>query len=267
MKDYYVYVYIDPRNFEEFYFGKGTGSRKLAHLKDDSDSEKTRRIRAIRSEGLEPIIKVIARGLSQHEALLVEKTLLWKLGKNLTNISSGHYSENFRPHDSMHLDLPGFDFSNGIYYYNIGEGIHRNWDDYRRYSFISAGQGKQWADSIKSFSKGDVIAAYLKRRGFVGIGIVTEEAQPIRLVNINGVPLLSLEKVAPRMDDNVASDDLCEWAAKVVWKVAVDRSKAKWQPKSGLFTTQLVKASLVNQPKTIKYLEAEFGVDLRKLAE
>ncbi len=26
MNDYYVYVYIDPRNFEEFYFGKGRGS-------------------------------------------------------------------------------------------------------------------------------------------------------------------------------------------------------------------------------------------------
>ena len=28
MNDYYVYVYIDPRNYEEFYFGKGRGSRK-----------------------------------------------------------------------------------------------------------------------------------------------------------------------------------------------------------------------------------------------
>jgi hypothetical protein len=26
--DYYVYVYIDPRNFEEFYYGKGRGNRK-----------------------------------------------------------------------------------------------------------------------------------------------------------------------------------------------------------------------------------------------
>ena len=26
--DYYVYVYIDPRNHEEFYYGKGKGSRQ-----------------------------------------------------------------------------------------------------------------------------------------------------------------------------------------------------------------------------------------------
>jgi len=28
MNNYYVYVYIDPRNHEEFYYGKGKGSRK-----------------------------------------------------------------------------------------------------------------------------------------------------------------------------------------------------------------------------------------------
>ena len=79
-------------------------------------SEKSRRIKAIKKEGLEPIIRVIARNLSEHDALLVEKTLLWKLGKQLTNISSGHYAENFRPHDSLHKHLSGFDFQNGLYY-------------------------------------------------------------------------------------------------------------------------------------------------------
>ena len=34
--EFYVYVYIDPRNFEEFYYGKGKGNRKVAHLSDDS---------------------------------------------------------------------------------------------------------------------------------------------------------------------------------------------------------------------------------------
>ena len=72
MTDYYVHVYIDPRNFEEFYFGKGRGSRKDAHLSDTSDSEKAKRIAAIEAAGLKPIIRVIARDLSEHDALLVE---------------------------------------------------------------------------------------------------------------------------------------------------------------------------------------------------
>jgi hypothetical protein len=47
MNNFYVYVYIDPRNFEEFYYGKGKGWRKEAHLWDTSSSEKTKRIKAI----------------------------------------------------------------------------------------------------------------------------------------------------------------------------------------------------------------------------
>ncbi len=49
---YYVYVYIDPRNFEEFYYGQGSGSRKDAHLDDTSDSAKATRIAEIKQEGL-----------------------------------------------------------------------------------------------------------------------------------------------------------------------------------------------------------------------
>ena len=75
MSDYYVYVYIDPRNNEEFYYGKGKNSRKDAHLDDTSDSPKTNQISDIKREGLNPIIRVIARVLSGEEALLVEKTL------------------------------------------------------------------------------------------------------------------------------------------------------------------------------------------------
>jgi uncharacterized protein len=74
MSEYYVYVYIDPRNFEEFYFGKGKGSRKDAHLMDATDNEKTQRIQAIHEAGEEPIIRVIARDLSEHDAFLIEKT-------------------------------------------------------------------------------------------------------------------------------------------------------------------------------------------------
>src|ERR1700722_16016885 len=119
MDSSYVYVYIDPRNYEEFYYGKGKGSRKEAHLAEESDSEKSRRISLIKKAGLEPIIRVIARNLSEHDALLVEKTLLWKLGRQLTNVSSGHYASNFRPHDTLHAQLSGFDFHSGLYYYNV----------------------------------------------------------------------------------------------------------------------------------------------------
>lgn len=265
MNSFYVYVYIDPRNFEEFYFGKGRGSRKDAHLSDTSDSEKARRIAAIHKAGLKPIIRVIARDLSEHDALLIEKTLLWKLGRQLTNVSSGHYAENFRPHNTLHIDLSGFDYQCGVYYYNVGEGPHRNWDDYMAFGFISAGQGIRWRDAMLGLEKGDVIAAYLKNHGFVGIGCVTECAKPIRDVTIKGKPLLSYPLHCPNMADNAESDDLCEYVATVKWAAAVERNQAKWKPKDGLYTTTHVRASLDGQPHTIAFLEREFSVKVREL--
>ncbi|MGH7250148.1 MAG: LEM-3-like GIY-YIG domain-containing protein, partial [Minisyncoccia bacterium] len=267
MNNFYVYVYIDPRNLEEFYFGKGKGSRKDAHLSDTSDSEKARRIAAINKVGLKPIIRVIARDLSEHDALLVEKTLLWKLGRQLTNISSGHYAENFRPQNTMHLELSDFDYQSGVYYYNVGEGKHRNWDDYRKFCFISAGQGIRWRNAMLGFQKGDVVAAYLKGYGFVGIGLLTERAKPIREVLIKGKPLLSYDLSCQNMADNAESDERCEYVAPVKWVIAVGRRQAKWKAKVGLYTTTNVRASLDSQPKTIAFLEREFGVKLQKLVQ
>jgi hypothetical protein len=37
--DYYVYVYIDPRDLKPFYYGMGKGSRKDAHLFDRTPSK------------------------------------------------------------------------------------------------------------------------------------------------------------------------------------------------------------------------------------
>lgn len=262
---YYVYVYIDPRNLEEFYYGKGLGSRKFAHLKDDSDTDKARRIKAIQDEGLDPIIRVIARNLSEHDALLVEKTLLWKLGKQLTNIASGHYADNFRPHDTVHKNLAGFDFQNGFYYYNIGEGIHRNWDDYTRFSFISAGQASRFREAMQKFQVGDVIAAYLKGYGFVGIGRVTQAAKPVRDIVIDQLPLLKQSLICSGLSENSDDVEKSEYVALVDWIKTVPREEAKWQSKSGLFTSQLIRASLEKQPETIRFLEKSFSLSVDDL--
>lgn len=260
---YYVYVYIDPRNYEEFYYGKGRGSRKDSHLSDSSDSEKAKRIAAIRKSGLQPIVRVIASGLSEHDALLVEKTLLWKLGRQLTNVASGHYASNFRPHNTLHMELTGFDFQCGLYYYNVGEGPHRNWDDYKKFGFISGGQGVRWRDAMLGFNKGDVVAAYLKGNGFVGIGKLTSSAKPIREVIVRGKPLLSHKLRCPKMGQNSQSPERSEYVATVKWLKAVDRSEAKMKRKSGIYTTTHVRASLDGQPETVAFLEEEFGINVR----
>ena len=235
--DCYVYVYVDPRNFEEFYYGKGTGSRKSAHLTDSSDTEKTKIIKAIKAAGLDPIIKVIAKDLSEADAFLIEKTLIWKLGKNLTNISSGHFAEKFRPHNSFHLDLSGFDFKNGLYYVNVAEGPHRCWDDCKKYGFISAGQDRKWSDPIRTLERGDIIVAYLKNKGYVGIGRVTDKAVRINDFTIKGKPLKLYDLHVPNIYEN-ADTNKSEFPVKIEWLKAVEKSDAKWKSKDGLFTSQ-----------------------------
>lgn len=265
MKKYYVYTYIDPRNFEEFYYGKGKGSRKSAHMFDLSDSEKARRIRAIKKDGLEPTIRVIATDLTEAEALLVETTLIWKLGQFTTNVAGGRFARRFRPHNKYHLELSGFDYQNGIYYYNVGEGSHRNWDDYKRYGFISGGQHRKYADAMLGFEKGDIFAAYLKSFGFVGIGKIMEPARRIRDVEIGGERLLDLNLECENMGENSGNADNSEYVALVKWIKAVRRTEAKWKSHAELYTTTHVRASLDNQPVTIDFLNREFVLDIRSM--
>jgi hypothetical protein len=189
------------------------------------------------------------------------------LGRQLTNISTGHYGDNFRPHDNLHKELSGFDFQNGLYYYNVGEGkdFYRCWDEYVEYGFIAAGGGTRYRDAILGFEKGDIVATYLSRKGYVGIGRITHKARPIRDVRINGTPLLSLPSKARGLKKNINDDDNCEYVALVEWIASVDRGEAKWKRKSGIFTSQLVRASLDAQPETVKYLEEEFSVSFKDL--
>jgi len=267
MKEYYVYVYIDPRNFEEFYYGKGKGSRKDVHQYIDDGSEKSKRIKEIKKLGLRPIIRVIAANLTQDEALLIETTLIWKLGKHTANIAEGHFSGKFRPHNTLHQELSGYDYRNGLYYYNVGESSdrHRVWEDYLDHSFISGGQGRRWRDAMMGFIPGDVFTAYLKGHGYVGIGRIKTSAKMIRDVAVGGHALLDLPLRSKTLGDNSRDPDLSEYVCLVEWLRTVDRDKAKPARKAdGVFTTTHVRASLDGQPKTIEYLCREFQIDLTK---
>lgn len=265
-RNYYVYVYIDPRNHEEFYYGKGKGSRRFAHLSDSSDSEKVSRIRAIKAEGLSPVIRTVAAGLTEPEAHLIETTLIWKLGKGLTNKAAGRFASLFRPQNTLHRELSAFDFQNGIYYVNVGEGPHRNWEDCRRLGFLSAGQGPKWRNQILDLAEGDIVVPYLKRRGYVGIGKVIARAVPYLDFRHKGRLLQDFNLVAPRMAENSHDREHSEYVLRVDWIATVPQSEAKWQSKSGLYTTQLVRASLDRQPTTMAFVEHAFGVRLQDLA-
>ena len=84
---FFVYQYVDPRNGEPFYVGKGKGKRHLCHLKeatgewnvDLSNPFKKRRIQEIIESGEKPTIIKLAKNLSEKEAFELEKYYIKRL--------------------------------------------------------------------------------------------------------------------------------------------------------------------------------------------
>ena len=99
---FYVYVYIDPRNNEPFYVGKGRGRRYKHHLNSaksdlhykESNRLKINKIRKILGSGMEPIIEIFS-DLSENDSFIMEMNLISKYGRmdlgtgTLTNLSEG----------------------------------------------------------------------------------------------------------------------------------------------------------------------------------
>ena len=266
--DYYVYMYIDPRNNQEFYYGKGRGKRKFSHLKGTSDTEKTKRIKQIRKEGLDPIIKVIAAGLTEDEALLIETTLLWKLGRFTDNITAGNRSRKFRPQDSLHINIPGFYFNNEIYRFNAGEHKEgnkpgRRWEDYYKYNFICAGGGEKYIAHMKILEKGDMVVVYLTGKGFVGIGKIRAKAVPAKDFKVRGKSILDINTIGS-YDRNVNQPNKCQYIAGLKWIKKLERDKAIKASGKG-FNLRGSLVTMSKNTKMIGFINSRFSADLYAL--
>jgi uncharacterized protein len=274
-EDHYVYCYIDPRNLEIFYYGKGTGDRSKAHIneaqgkfeKGSTLRKMTARIKDILDAGTEPDIKVIATRLTQDQAFLVEAALIWKSNTQLVNAISGHYQDKFRPKDTLHKKLAGFDFSHGIHFFNVGEGEgdSRSWNDCYAYEFLSTGYGSQYKKQALQLHEGDVALAYLSQYGYVGVGRVIAEAVPSRDFRIGKKRLKEISLHASNMCHHPNDLDMCEYVIRVKWLVKKKRENALKD--SGLFHAVSTRVKMTNQPKTLRFIEEEWGVQFDKILE
>lgn len=263
--DHYVYGYYDPRTYRLFYVGKGRRGRKLAHLKDGGHSRKARIIAAIRKATLSPEIRVIAANLTDPEASLVETALIWAFGPTLANEVAGSVSDAFRPVDSLHQQLPGFDTNRGVYLLNVGQGPTRSWADCRKYGFLAAGGGRQWSRQLERLTVGDIVVPYLKGYGYVGIGRVSRESVPVSEFRHKGRPLSLSMLQQPRLLRRASDAARSEYLVGVRWLRAVAPEDAKFRRRAGLFTTQLIVASLAAQPRTLQFIAKSFGINIGRI--
>jgi hypothetical protein len=144
----------------------------------------------------------------------------------------------------------------GYWFVNVGEGVHRTWDDNLSHGFLAAGQGEKYSKPLRKLKVDDPVFAYLKGSGYVGYGIVTSEAVMIRDFDVNGAPLLELDLKAARPEENADDPRLSEWVIGVEWKKAVPRDQAV--AFKGIFANQNIVCKL-RHPETVEFLEQRFG--------
>ena len=121
--------------------------------------------------------------------------------------------------------LSGQDFS-----VTCGEGPHRNWDDEIKYGYVSSGGGKKCTGPLSQLFVGCRVFVYIPGTGYVGVGTVTETAQPVTefMVEVNGEPktLLDVPLKAPSLAEYILQPDNMEYAVRVDWIKTLPREQA-----------------------------------------
>ncbi len=190
----YVYALIDPRDNRIFYIGKGTGNRVYQHaqaaITEDSQSLKLSTIREIQNLGLTVRHYIIRHNLTEHEAYLVESTIIdlltypaFNKENILTNIVSGHHQwdEGIKTDEEINIlydcpkiePIPGDKLLlvslNKSYNQSKASGVYRRANDYES-------ARKYWAISPDKADKIDYILGIY--RGIVRIVIDVKNNYP-----------------------------------------------------------------------------------------
>jgi TIR domain len=153
------------------------------------------------------------------------------------------------------------------WYVSFGEYDEgRNWDDARKYGFVSAGGLPWYSKTLRSLPAGARIFAYIPQAGYVGVGTTTGEATPFddALVTIDG----EQQKLSDQLlvgnyhHPPVGGEDTAEYVAPVEWITTRPRELAVH--KKGLFANQNSACKLRNR-FTLNTLYTEFGLEDREL--
>ena len=117
---------------------------------------------------------------------------------------------------------------NGEYYASFGEGS-RNWEDARKYGFISAGGGSWYSKTLSLLSPGDRVWVNIPHTGYVGVGIVTEPVEQAKntVFEVKGEQVKMIDlSLRGKYFDSVDDPENAEYVVKVQWVKTVRASEA-----------------------------------------
>jgi hypothetical protein len=158
---------------------------------------------------------------------------------------------------------------NGEYYVSFGmddRDESRNWEDAKKYGFISAGGGRWYSQTLNQLSEGDRVWVNIPHQGYVGVGRVTGSAQRADEFSVEHeskeVRLIDLP-IGQRYKPDLASDpEKAEYFVPVEWIATLPYDKAISQV--GFFGNQnsVCKPRTSKWPFTVETLAKAFQIEL-----
>jgi hypothetical protein len=149
------------------------------------------------------------------------------------------------------------------WYVSFGEeDLGRNWDDARKYNFVSAGGRPWYSRTLRSLPVGARIFTYIPQAGYVGVGTTTGEASQFQdaLVTVDGEQQkLSDQPLAGNYQHPaIDAEDTAEYVVPVEW--ITTRPKELAVREKGLFSNQNSACKLRSR-FTHNTLYTEFGLE------
>jgi hypothetical protein len=164
---------------------------------------------------------------------------------------------------------------NGEYYASFGHNDHRDWDDAIRYSFISAGGGTWYSNTLSLLVPGAQVWVNVPGRGYVGVCEV--ENPPVRIDQFmvklddgSEVPITEAPLRATKMKDAAqqeADTEKAEYLVRVKWLRTVPLAKAVHEV--GFFGNQnsVCRPTTPKWNHTVERLKQRFDVAVAAVAK
>lgn len=117
---------------------------------------------------------------------------------------------------------------NGEFYANFGVSETSRWEDGLKFGFLTASGGSWYTQTLRMLDVGDRVWVQVPKTGFVGVGVVNREAQPVTefLVEENGawIPITDSSAKGNYLANGTGEE--CSWFVGVDWLHAIPLSKA-----------------------------------------